>query len=75
MPKLEAIAAVTSRPIKAKGCLLLESAKIIIEFVINADATNTKIRFLKLVLYLIRFASSLSCSSWMSVQIKNKFIA
>ena len=51
MPKLEAIAAVTSSATKAKGCLLLESAKIIIEFVINADATNTKIRFLKAALY------------------------
>jgi hypothetical protein len=51
MPKLEAIAAVTSSPIRAKGCLLLESAKSIIEFIINADATSTKVRFLKLVLY------------------------
>ena len=51
MPKLEATPAVTSSPIKAKECLLLESAKIIIEFVINADATNTKIRFLKAALY------------------------
>ena len=51
MPKLEAILAVISSPIRAKECLLLESAKIIIEFIIDADATNTKIRFLKLVLY------------------------
>jgi len=51
MPKLEATLAVTSSSIKAKGCLLLELAKIIIEFVINADATNTKIRFLNAALY------------------------
>jgi hypothetical protein len=51
MPKLEAIAAVTSSPTKAKECLLVESAKIIIEFVISADATNTKISFLKAALY------------------------
>ena len=51
MPKLEAIAAVTSRPIKVKECLLLESAKIIIEFANNADAINTKISFLKAALY------------------------
>ena len=51
MPKLEAILAVTSSPIKAKECLLFESAKIIMEFAINADATNTKARFLKAALY------------------------
>ena len=51
MPKLEATIAVTSSSIKAKACLLVESAKIIMEFAINADATNTKIRFLKASLY------------------------
>ena len=51
MPKLEAITAVTSSPTKAKECLLPKSAKIIIEFVINADAINTKIRFLNAALY------------------------
>jgi hypothetical protein len=51
MPKIEAILAVTSSATRTKECLLLESAKIIIEFVINADVINTKIRFLKLVLY------------------------
>jgi hypothetical protein len=51
MPKLEAILAVTSNPIKVKECLLFESAKIIIEFAINADAINTRIRFLNAALY------------------------
>jgi hypothetical protein len=51
IPKLEAILAVTSSPTKAKGCLLFESAKIIVEFAISADAINTKIRFLKSTLY------------------------
>jgi hypothetical protein len=51
MPKLEAILAVMSRLIKVKECLLLESAKIIIEFAINADVINTKIRLLNAALY------------------------
>ena len=51
MPKLEAILAVTSRLIKVKECLLLESAKMTIEFVINADVINTKIRLLNAALY------------------------
>lgn len=51
MPKLEAILAVTSRLIKVKECLLLESAKMTIEFAINADVINTKIRFLNAALY------------------------
>jgi hypothetical protein len=51
IPKLEAIPAVISRPSKAKECLLYESAEIIIEIGMDAEAINTKIRFLKLVLY------------------------
>jgi hypothetical protein len=51
MPKLEAILAVISSATRTKECLLLESAKIIIEFVINADVINTKIRFLNAALY------------------------
>jgi hypothetical protein len=51
IPKLEATLAVTTSSTKAKACLLLESAKNIIKFAINVDATNIKIRFLKAALY------------------------
>jgi hypothetical protein len=50
MPKLEAIPAVISSPIKAKECLPCESAEAIIEIGIKTDTTNTEMRFLKLVL-------------------------
>lgn len=72
MPKLEAILAVTSRPIKVKECLLFESAKIIIEFAINADAINTRIRFLNAALYST--GCILSASSLMSLHLRNNFI-
>ena len=71
MPKLEAILAVTSSPIKVKECLLSESAKIIIEFAINADAVNTRIRFLNAALYRMVFTSS---ASLISLHMKNNFI-
>ena len=68
IPKIEAILAVTSSPTKAKECLLFESEKIIIEFTINADPTNIRIRFLKAALYRIDFPSSSCC--WMPLQTK-----
>jgi hypothetical protein len=71
IPKLEAILAVTSSATKAKECLLFESAKIIMEFAINADATNTKIRFLKAALYRIDLLSSSSCCR-IPLQTKNQ---
>ena len=74
MPRLEAILAVKSRPIKVKECLLLESAKIIIEFAINADAINTRIRFLNAALYPTGCMLSASSSSLMSLHMENNFI-
>jgi hypothetical protein len=73
MPKLEAILAVTSNPIKVKECLLFESAKSITEFAINADAINTRIRFLNAALYSTCCISSAS-SSLMSLHLRNNFI-
>ena len=73
MPRLEAILAVTSWPIKVKECLLLELAKIIIEFAINADTINTKIRFLNAALYPTGRILSAS-SSLMSLHLRNNFI-
>jgi hypothetical protein len=73
MPKLEAILAVTSNPIKVKECLLFESAKSIIEFAINADAVNTRIRFVNAALYSIGRVPSAS-SSLMSLHLRNNFI-
>ena len=74
MPKLEATLAVTTSSIKAKACLLLESAKNIMEFAINDDATNIIIRFLKAALYRIDFPLSSLSSSWISLHSRNKFI-
>jgi hypothetical protein len=74
MPKLEAIPAVTSRPIKVKECLLFESAKIIIEFAINADAINTRIRFLNAALYSTGCILSACSSSLMPLHLRNNFI-
>ena len=74
MPKLEAIIAVTSRPIKVKECLLLESVKIIIEFAINADAINTRIRFLNAALHPIDCMLSASSSSLISLHMRNNLI-